>query len=136
MVFSRSKNIATSFLRSRLYELTGLSFLIFSLALSAALLTHAPTDPSWSLAADSEIQNLLGSFGAITSDLFLQFLGPLSYVLIFFSLSSWGFFFFPIQKGSPFFFAVLFSYVVFFFFFRAYLFGAKEGLSGIFFLKV
>ena len=98
MVFSRSKNIATSFLRSRLYELTGLSFLIFSLALSAALLTHAPTDPSWSLAADSEIQNLLGSFGAITSDLFLQFLGPLSYVLIFFSLVM-GIFLFSHPKG-------------------------------------
>ncbi len=97
MVFSSSKNLATSFLRSRLYELTGLSFLVFSLGLSAALLTHTPTDPSWNLAANSEIQNLLGSFGAVISDLFLQFFGPLSYVLALFFLVM-GFFLFTHPK--------------------------------------
>ncbi|HUX79392.1 MAG TPA: DNA translocase FtsK 4TM domain-containing protein [Alphaproteobacteria bacterium] len=98
MVFSRSKNLATSFFRSRLYEIVGLSFLLFSLTLSAALLSHTPTDPSWNLAADSEIQNLLGSYGAIISDLFLQFIGPLSYVLAFFLLVM-GAFLFTHPKG-------------------------------------
>lgn len=97
MVFSSSKNLATSFFRSRLYELTGLIFLIFSLGLSAALLTHAPTDPSWNLVANSETQNLLGSFGAITSDLFLQFFGPLSYILPLFFVGV-GFFLFSRPK--------------------------------------
>ncbi len=99
MVFLSSKKVVTSFLRSWLYELTGLCFLIFSLALSASLLTHAPTDPSWNLVVDSEIQNLLGSLGAVTSDLFLQFFGPLSYILALFFLTM-GFFLFTHPKGS------------------------------------
>ncbi len=98
MVFSRSKNLAPSFLRNRLYELFGLGCLIFSLALTAALLTHTPTDPSWNLAVDSETQNLLGSFGAILSDLVLQFFGPLSYILAFF-LVGIGIFLFTRPKG-------------------------------------
>lgn len=84
MVFLRSKNLMTSFFRSRLYELFGLGFFFFSLALTTALITHSPTDPSWNLVANSEIQNLLGSFGSIMSDLFLQFFGLSSYLLAFF----------------------------------------------------
>jgi S-DNA-T family DNA segregation ATPase FtsK/SpoIIIE len=99
MVFSRSKNIMTSFLRSRLYELFGLSFFVFAIALFLSLLTHTSADPSWNLAVDSETQNLLGSFGAIISDLFLQFFGPLSYVLALFYLGSGVFLFFH-PKGK------------------------------------
>lgn len=94
MVFSRSKNIMTSYLRSRLYELFGLSFFAFAITLFLSLLTHTPADPSWNLAVDSEIQNLLGSFGAITSDLFLQFFGLSSYVFTLFCLGLGIFLFF------------------------------------------
>jgi len=98
-MFSNSKNIVTSFLRSRLYELFGLCFLIFSLTLLPSLITHTPSDSSWNLAIDSEIQNCLGSFGAIISDLFLQFFGVLSYLLPFFFLG-FGLFLFTRPQGS------------------------------------
>lgn len=98
MMFSNSKNIITSFLRSRLYELFGLFSLAFSLCLLPSLLTHTPSDASWNLAIDCEIQNCLGSFGAIISDLFLQSFGLLSYLLPFFFLG-FGLFLFTRPKG-------------------------------------
>src|ERR1700722_14181511 len=86
MMFLNSKNIISSFLRGRLYELFGLCLLAFSLSLMPSLLTHSPADSCWNLAIDSETQNCLGSFGAIMSDLFLQSFGFLSYILSFFLL--------------------------------------------------
>jgi S-DNA-T family DNA segregation ATPase FtsK/SpoIIIE len=81
MVFSSSKNFFLSFFRNRLYELSGLIFLTLSFSLIIAFLTHSPTDPSWNLVVNSEIENFLGSYGAIASDLFFQLFGPLSYIL-------------------------------------------------------
>ncbi|EKE09579.1 MAG: hypothetical protein ACD_16C00132G0001 [uncultured bacterium] len=86
MAISGSRNVFFSFLRIRLYELLGLSLLLFSLALFTALLTHSPTDPSWNHAANSETLNFLGTFGANISDLFFQLFGPLSYLLFLFFL--------------------------------------------------
>ncbi len=93
MAILSSNNLITSFIRNRLYELCGLSFLLFAVALTVSLLTHNPTDPSWNLVVDGETQNILGSFGAVLSDLFLQFFGPASYVVVLFSLGA-GFFLF------------------------------------------
>jgi len=67
-----------SFFRSAL--LFGPSCIIVATAMALALFTHVPTDPSWNLAIDSEIHNLLGAFGATLSDVLLQLFGPLSYV--------------------------------------------------------
>ncbi|MBI2707920.1 MAG: DNA translocase FtsK 4TM domain-containing protein [Proteobacteria bacterium] len=95
----RLKNSISSFIRGRLYELFGLSLFIFSCTLAGSLLTHTPSDPSWNLAVDSEVQNLLGGFGATLSDLFFQFFGLSSYVLAFFSGTT-GFFLFKHPKGN------------------------------------
>ncbi|MBY0501813.1 MAG: DNA translocase FtsK 4TM domain-containing protein [Alphaproteobacteria bacterium] len=91
--------ILTSFLHGRLYELFGLGFFIFALVLFISLVTHSPTDASWNLAVDSETQNFMGFFGAVISDLFLQSLGPLSYVFALFCLGS-GCYFFTHPKGT------------------------------------
>lgn len=72
-----------SFIKNRLRELWGASFFLLSGALLASLLTHHPTDPSWNVATPLAVHNLLGNFGAITSDLFLQLFGPLSYLACF-----------------------------------------------------
>lgn len=98
MMVSNSKNRVTYFLRSRLYELFGLGFIAFSLSLLPSLLTHTAEDSSWNLAIDSEIQNCLGTFGAITSDLFLQSFGYLSYLFPFCCLG-FGVFLFTRPKG-------------------------------------
>lgn len=63
-----------------------------------SLLTYVPEDASWNLAVDSEVQNCLGSFGAITSDLFLQSFGFLSYIWPLFFLG-FGLFLFTRPKS-------------------------------------
>lgn len=98
MMFLISKNMISSFLRSRLYELFGLFFLGLALSLMPSLLTHSPGDSCWNLAVDSEIQNCLGVFGAVISDLFLQLFGFLSYLWPFFFLGI-GLFLFTRPKG-------------------------------------
>lgn len=103
MMFLSTKNKITSFLRSRLYELFGLCFLGLSISLLPSFLSHTSTDSSWNLAVDSETQNLLGSYGAIASDLFFQFFGIFSYILPCFFLG-FGLFLFSRPKGSLLFF--------------------------------
>lgn len=98
MMFLNPKNVIISFIGSRLYELFGLCFLVFSLSLMPSLLTHTPADSSWNLAIDSETQNSLGAFGAVISDLFFQSFGMLSYVLPF-VFGGLGLFLFTRPKG-------------------------------------
>lgn len=90
MMVSRSRTSIVSFLWNRFYELLGLSLITFASLLTLALLTHVPTDPSWNFVVETQPQNLLGEFGAVTSDLFLQFFGAPSYVLALFLLSGGG----------------------------------------------
>ncbi len=124
----------TAFFRSRLYEFFGLSFFTFSFVLVAALLTHSPTDPSWNLVVDSETHNILGSFGAILSDLFLQFFGVLSYFLAIFFLSFGIFLFSHPKRGS-----ILFRIILFVIGFSCLLSGLsyweQGGALGYLFLK-
>ena len=53
----------------------GALLLAAAIALAIALLTHRPTDPSWSTAAGGPPANWLGTFGAYASDLLLLLFG-------------------------------------------------------------
>jgi S-DNA-T family DNA segregation ATPase FtsK/SpoIIIE len=53
----------------------GALLLALALGLAVALLTHRPTDPSWSTAAGGPPDNWLGTAGAYASDLLLLMLG-------------------------------------------------------------
>lgn len=134
MVAASSKNPIASFLRSRLYELFGLGFIAFSLVLTLSLLTHTPADPSWNLAVESEVQNLLGSFGAVTSDLFLQFFGPLGYLLVLFFLGA-GLFLFTYPKGFSILYRSLLFWVGFLSLLASVAFWASGGAIGYLLFK-
>lgn len=99
MMFLYSKNTVTSFLRSRFCELCALCFFAIFASMLPSFLTHSSSDPSWNLAVDGEIQNSLGVFGAILSDLFFQFFGLTSYLIPFFFLM-FGIFLFMRLKGG------------------------------------
>ncbi|HEY4251383.1 MAG TPA: DNA translocase FtsK 4TM domain-containing protein, partial [Roseomonas sp.] len=62
-------------LRRRMAELIGLLFALVALALSVALLTYNPADPSLNTATYQATRNLAGPVGAILSDLLLQGFG-------------------------------------------------------------
>src|SRR5947209_2820035 len=53
----------------------GALLLAGSLGLAVALLTHQPTDPSWSTAAGGPAENWLGAPGAYFSDVLLLLFG-------------------------------------------------------------
>jgi DNA segregation ATPase FtsK/SpoIIIE, S-DNA-T family len=67
---------ALLFMRDRTIEAAGLALIALSTAFVLALLSHAPSDPSWNTAASADrIANLMGAAGSHVSDLTLQTLG-------------------------------------------------------------
>ncbi len=55
--------------------LFGLVLVLGGLGLLVALLSYHPLDPSWNVASDAEVRNLLGRQGAALADIALQTLG-------------------------------------------------------------
>lgn len=82
-------NGAVEFLKKRFTETAGLSLSGSGLLLGLALFTHTPTDPSLNNATNAAVQNLMGTSGAIISDLFLQALGLAAYLPAL-ALICWG----------------------------------------------
>jgi DNA segregation ATPase FtsK/SpoIIIE, S-DNA-T family len=80
---------ARVFLRRRVEEFTGLGLLILAAAYLAALLSASASDPSFNLATDGPVHNLLGLPGAYVADLMLQSLGVAAFMLAF-ALAIWG----------------------------------------------
>ncbi|ACL56806.1 FtsK/SpoIIIE family DNA translocase [Methylobacterium nodulans] len=78
-----------SFLKRRMTELAGLALLLGSVAFTLALATWSIEDPSLNHATSRPARNLLGSGGAIVSDLGMQLIGfgALAFAL---PLAVWG----------------------------------------------
>src|SRR5262249_49091644 len=77
------------FLRRRVSEIVGLSLLFLALVYLTALLSASGSDPSFNLASDGPVHNLLGVPGAYAADLMLQSLGLASFLLAL-ALAIWG----------------------------------------------
>jgi len=69
------------FLRRRFEEVVGILLFVLAAAFLVALLTASRSDPSFNLATDGAVQNLLGMPGAYIADLSLQSLGLASFML-------------------------------------------------------
>ena len=76
-------------LKRRCFEAGGLLLFAAAGLITLALLSYQPSDPSWNTASDNAVQNLLGSFGAVVSDVVLQAVG-LASVLVLAALIAWG----------------------------------------------
>jgi DNA segregation ATPase FtsK/SpoIIIE, S-DNA-T family len=73
----------------RLLELTGLSLMIVSGGVAAALMTWSVQDPSLSHATSRAIRNVAGYPGAIGADLLMQILG-LGAIMLILPVAVWG----------------------------------------------
>jgi S-DNA-T family DNA segregation ATPase FtsK/SpoIIIE len=69
------------FVRRRFEEVFGIVLFVLAAAYLVALLTASRSDPSFNLATDGAVQNLLGMPGAYIADLTLQSLGLASFML-------------------------------------------------------
>ncbi len=77
-------------LRRRLSELLGLVLITLALLAAVALATWSVQDPSFSHANNTAVHNLLGTAGAIVSDLLMQLFGLASVTLLLpFILTGW-----------------------------------------------
>ncbi|HET6370134.1 MAG TPA: DNA translocase FtsK [Nitrospiria bacterium] len=74
--------------RDHLREVLGIVLITLGLLLGVSLLTYSPEDASLStITSDSAVQNAVGRFGAVVSDLFLQGFGYSSYLFPVFLLA-------------------------------------------------
>ena len=80
------KNIASisvKFTINRLIEILGILVSLIGFLLLVSLISYSPDDPNFIFPKDTEIKNLLGFHGSYISDLFLQSLGLISYLIPF-----------------------------------------------------
>ena len=74
-------NSVLIFAIKRLIEISGIIISIFALLLFIALLSYSPDDPNFIFPENAEIKNILGFQGSYVSDLFLQSLGLIAYLI-------------------------------------------------------
>jgi DNA segregation ATPase FtsK/SpoIIIE, S-DNA-T family len=80
------KNIADSLLTftiKRLIEFSGLFISVFGILIFIALISYSPLDPNFIFPENREIKNLLGFRGSYVSDLLLQSVGFIAYLIPF-----------------------------------------------------
>ena len=83
MNIKKITNSITSFVINRLIEITGIILSLIGILLLIALISYSPTDPNFIFPENTEINNLLGFRGSYVSDLFLQSLGLISFLIPF-----------------------------------------------------
>ena len=81
MNIKKLANTTLQFLINRLIEILAIGIFIIGLLLLIALIYYSPTDPNFIFPQNTEIQNLLGFQGSYVSDLFLQSIGIMSYLI-------------------------------------------------------
>ena len=69
------------FALKRLIELIGISILVLSILILAALISYSPNDPNFIYPKSQNINNILGIKGSIGADFLLQSIGLISYFL-------------------------------------------------------
>ena len=71
----------SSFIINRLIQLFGIILTASSILLVIALLTYTASDPNFVYSNNNQIQNVLGFYGSVVSDFFLQSIGLISFLL-------------------------------------------------------
>jgi len=83
MDIKKTANSLLNFAIKRLAEILGIIIFTAGLLLLIALVTYSPEDPNFIFPKNTDIKNLLGYQGSFISDLFLQSVGLVSYLIPF-----------------------------------------------------
>ena len=81
MDIKKLSNSILIFITKRLIEILGIIIIILGVLLFLALLSYSPEDPNFIFPESLEIKNYLGFQGSYTSDLFLQSVGLISFLI-------------------------------------------------------
>ena len=74
-------NSILTFITKRLIEISGATIAILGVLLFLALISYSPEDPNFIFPENLEIKNYLGFHGSYTSDLFLQSVGLIAFLI-------------------------------------------------------
>ena len=83
MDIKKIANLVFVFTVKRLVEIAGVFICCLGILLLISLISHSPEDPNFIFPDNTKIKNLLGFRGSYTSDLFLQSIGLISYLIPF-----------------------------------------------------
>ena len=81
MDIKKLANLLLSLIIKRLIEISGIIVLILGILLLISLISYSPNDPNFIFSENIEVQNILGYQGSYVSDLFLQSIGLVSYLI-------------------------------------------------------
>ncbi len=81
MDIKKLANLVLIFTIKRLMEISGIFIFFLGILLFIALISYSPTDPNFIFPENTQIKNLLGYQGSYISDLFLQSVGLISYLI-------------------------------------------------------
>merc|ERR1711991_472975 len=74
-------NSVAIFIINRLIEIFGFIISILGILLLISLISYSPSDPNFIFPENTEIENFLGFRGSYISDLFLQSVGLIAYLI-------------------------------------------------------
>ena len=81
MDIKKLSNSALLFVIKRLIEIFGVSVSLFGILILISLISYSPEDPNFIFPENTEIKNILGYQGSWMSDLILQSIGLIAYLL-------------------------------------------------------
>ena len=81
MDIKKLSNSALSFIIKRLIEIFGICISVLGICLLIALISYSPEDPNFIFPENTEIRNILGFQGSWISDLILQSIGLIAYLM-------------------------------------------------------
>ena len=81
MDIKKLANSAKIFFINRLIEIIAIFITCFGILLLTSIISYSPSDPNFIFPENTEINNLLGFRGSYISDLLLQSVGLISYLI-------------------------------------------------------
>ena len=81
MDIKKTANLLLNFAINRLAEIFGFIISSAGALIFIALLSYSPEDPNFIFPDNTEIKNILGFYGSFTSDLILQSIGLIAYLV-------------------------------------------------------
>ena len=81
MDIKKITNSVLVFIIKKLIEISGIFISLLGIILLISLIFYSPSDPNFIFPENTEIKNILGFKGSFVSDLFLQSLGLVSYLI-------------------------------------------------------
>ena len=62
-----------NFIKNRLIEFSGIALIVISIFILASIVSYSPSDPNFIYESEkTEINNIMGFYGSVTSDFLLQ----------------------------------------------------------------